>query len=117
MSQNDVRHVGPGAFDNGVQLRVIDDKKIRAAWISLDQEFAVPCAESLSNHLAWLGMYRGFAAARAYAGTSDALAAKVINVMENNQVRLVWRTPMLDIAARAAHGGGSSKKQEACHTI
>lgn len=95
----------------------VDDKKIRARWISLDQEFAVPCAEGLGDHLARLRMYRGFAMARAYAGTSYAVALNIIDVMENKEVRLVWRNRMLRRAARATRERNGSKKQGTGHTI
>lgn len=38
---------------------MVNNKKIGASRISLDQKFTVPCAERLGNHLALLWMYIG----------------------------------------------------------
>jgi hypothetical protein len=41
----------------------------------------------------------------------------VVDVMEDKEVRLVWRKRMLGGAARAGRERNGSKKQEAAHTI
>jgi hypothetical protein len=90
---------------------MVDDKKIRPGRIGLDQEFAVPRAESLGNHLARLRMYGGFSVARAYTGTSDALTANVINVVEDDEIWLVCGR------ARVTCERNGNEKQAAAHTI
>lgn len=96
---------------------MVDNKKIRASRISLNQKFAVPCAERLGNHLAWSRMYGRLSLACSHACARYAVAVNVVDVMEDNEVRLVWRKRMLGGAARAAHERNGNKKQEAAHAI
>jgi hypothetical protein len=63
---------------------VVDNKEIRADRISLNEKFAVPCAESLGEDLARLGTYSWLPVAGSNACARDSLAMNIIDVMQDD---------------------------------